>query len=77
MYPSLMELGPFYKMFLMGLLVWIHYHFGRCVELVEKMEQILRNPPHISNSRTLTNYFVFVENPLEFTKCHMVIHAFS
>ena len=26
-----MGLDPFYKVFLVGLIVWIHYHHGRCV----------------------------------------------
>ena len=42
-----MELDPFYREFLVGLLVRIHYHHGRCVGLVERMEQISRNLPHI------------------------------
>ena len=28
------------------------------------------------NSGTWSNYFVFVENPLKFAKCWMVVHAF-
>ena len=31
----------------MSLLVRIHYHHGRCVELMEKMERISENPPHV------------------------------
>ena len=42
-----MEVDPFYGEFLVGLIVRIHYHHGRYVGLVERMEQILGNPPHV------------------------------
>ena len=31
----------------MGLLTRIHYHRGGCMELMEKVERIMGNPPHI------------------------------
>ena len=46
-YLGLMEIDPFYGEFLVGLIVRIHYHHGRYVGLVERMEQILGNPPHV------------------------------
>jgi len=46
-YLGLMKSYHFYREFLVGLLVRIYYHHGRCVWLVEKMEQISGNPPHI------------------------------
>lgn len=47
MYLELTELDPFYGEYLVSLLVQIHYYHRRCVGLVERMEQILGNPPHI------------------------------
>ena len=46
-YLGLMKSYPFYREFLVGLLVQIYYHHGRCVWLVEKMKQISGNPPHV------------------------------
>ena len=37
----------------MCLLVQIHYHHGRYVELMEKMEQISGNPPHVLEWRDM------------------------
>ena len=37
----------FYRELGVGLLVWIHSHHEGCVGLMEKVEQITGNPPHI------------------------------
>ena len=37
----------FYRDLEVGILVRIHYHHGRCVKLIEKMERISENPPHV------------------------------
>ena len=45
--PSLNETWSFYRELEASLLAQIHYHHGRCVELMEKIERISRNPPHV------------------------------
>ena len=45
--PSLNETWSFYRELEVSLFAQIHYHHGRCVELMEKMERISGNPPHV------------------------------
>ena len=45
--PSLNETWSFYRELEVSLLARIHYHHGRCVELMEKMERTSGNPPYV------------------------------
>ena len=46
-YLGLIRLGPFYREFGVDLLVRCHYHRGRCVDLMRRVEQISGNSPHV------------------------------
>ena len=46
-YFKLVRSGIFYREFGVSLLVRLHYHHGRCINLVESMKRISRNSPYV------------------------------
>lgn len=65
----------------MGIFAQIHYHYGECVELMERMEKVKRitgNPLHVLR---MVNCGLIISNirkfSLKLTKCCLVVHALT
>ena len=74
--PQLNVTLSFYRKLRVGLLIRIHYHHGRCVELME--ENGVRYG-EFSPCSEMTDRGLIVQSlqriPLKFTKCCMIVHT--
>ena len=75
-YLRLMGLGPFYREFLSGSTYKVSLTSWVMCGLMGSVERISGIHPMSWNSGMWSDYFMFVENPLKFSKCWMVVHAF-
>ena len=73
-YLCLVRFGLLYRDFGVGLLVRCHYHRGRCVDLVGRVERISGNSPMSLNSWSWCIWLLSWWEFLKFARCLSIIY---